>query len=115
MHSARQLGTNAHHHQSGALPSAIPAMWSESQPGLRWLATSGTRSSSLGTGGGSLKSVTASAIKILLGETGAGRRRKSETRNPKTEGNPKSEFPEARGCPGTFGTNRTRGPEWQPE
>src|ERR1041384_6138025 len=61
------LGTNAHHHHLGVLPSAIPAMASEIQPMGRWLETSGTRASS---GGGAWSftedEMTASAISALL-------------------------------------------------
>jgi hypothetical protein len=47
----RKLGTNAAHHHFGVLPSATPAIRSESQPRGRWFRMSGTRSSSLGVCG----------------------------------------------------------------
>ena len=49
MHST--LGMKAHHHQAGVLPSTMPATLSVIQPGDRWFATSGMRSSSAGGAG----------------------------------------------------------------
>src|SRR5688572_31942114 len=46
-----KLGTNIIHHHFGVLPSATPAMWSESQPKGRWFRTNGCRSSSAGVCG----------------------------------------------------------------
>src|SRR5437016_967994 len=51
MQSARKLGMNKIHHQTGALPSQSAAIWFEIQPKLRLLATSGTRCNSAGTCG----------------------------------------------------------------
>src|SRR5207237_8730751 len=48
------LGMNAYHHHRGVLPSTIPAMASESQPGPWLFSTSGMRSNS-GAGGARLK------------------------------------------------------------
>src|SRR5688572_20363036 len=62
-----KLGTNAIHHHSGVLPSATPAMWSESHPKGRWFNTSGFRSSSGGVCGIDGTDLTsASAISALL-------------------------------------------------
>src|ERR1700692_3366823 len=58
------LGTNAHHHQSGVLPSATPAMASEIQPGERRLLTIGSRTSSAG---GALTLMLATVTPAVLG------------------------------------------------
>src|SRR5713101_8328172 len=43
LHNARKLGTKSTHHQRGAFPSLIEAIWLEIQPKLRKFATRGTR------------------------------------------------------------------------
>src|SRR5215813_10863289 len=57
------LGTNATHHQNGALPSVIQATRSEIHANPRWFCTSGIRCRSAGTSG-KVGFVFASAIKI---------------------------------------------------